>query len=247
MKKKKMTKAKEIALSNYLKERNNLKRRLKYAEKNYGETLRIDLLTKKEASLLKTTELKKNTKELSKINFKSITKKEYKDVEWTELSRKDQQVVHNFYKGMQAIIENQYGISDDEQSQLAAFMVWFSNQSIVKQLSILRTLNKKADNTAWVIIYKSGSKIKGDARATAEFKVSWVKDLFKAAEIHGFKRDLNLEEQMSKIDGYEMWSKVNKSVFRKYKSGKNFWTEYPDKTLDELDFIASWDKEKSFF
>ncbi len=246
MKKKKMTKAKEIALNNYLKERDNLKRRLKYAEKKYGLKFNINLLNKKEASLLKTTELKKKIKEISKLNYKT-TEKEYKELKWNELYRKDQQVLHNFYKGMKAIIENQYAINYEEQSNLAAFMVWFSNQSISKQLSILRTLNREADNTAWVIIYKSGSKIKGDARATAEFKVSWINQLFKASEIHGFTRDLNLEEQMSKIDGYEMWSKVNKSVFNKYKSGKNFWTEYPDKTLDELDFIASWDKEKSFF
>ena len=247
MKKKKMTKAKEIALSNYLKERNNLKRRLKYAEKNYGETLRIDLLTKKEASLLKTTELKKKTKELSKINFKSITKKEYKDVEWTELYRKDQQVIHNFYKGMQAIIENQYGISDDEQSQLAAFMVWFSNQSLSKQLQILKTLDSQSDHTAWINVYSSGSKIKGDARATAEFRVNWVEQLFKSGRIHGFRRNSSLEKQLDKMDGYEMWSKVNKSVYTKYKSGKKFWEEYPTKSLDELDFIASWDKEKAIF
>lgn len=246
MKKKKITKAKELALNNYLKERNNLKRRLKYAEKKYGLEFDINLLNKKEASLLKTTELKKKIKEISKLNYETTPKK-YKELEWNELYRKDQQVLHNFYKGMKAIIENQYGINYEEQSNLAAFMIWFSNQSIAKQLSILRTLNRKADHTTWVIIYKSGSKIKGDARATSEFKVSWVNELFKASEIHGFTRDSNLEEQMSKIDGYEMWSKVNKSVFNKYKSGKNFWTEYPDKSLDELDFIASWDKEKSFF
>ena len=56
-----------------------------------------------------------------------------------------------------------------------------------------------------------------------------------------------LEKQLDKMDGYEMWSKVNKSVYTKYKSGKKFWEEYPTKSLDELDFIASWDKEKAIF
>lgn len=246
MKTRKISKQRQEALNQYIKARINLKARLRRYSKQ-GIQLNVDTLTKQEASQLTPYELRREAKKLGKIK-KEYAKKHgtQEDILWESLYRKDQQALHNFYKGAQAIIEKGYGVDDQEQEILASFMIWFSKQSLLTQMKILKAIYNHSSHDLWSFIYRSGGSANGkDERLTAgEFKTDWINDLKTIGSTFGFRPRTKSLKNMS---GNEMWTKVNKETYSKYVSGKTILEKYSNYKLEELTFIASWDKEKSFF
>lgn len=253
-----INKERQLAIEEYVKERDRFLDRLRYASKRHNISMeklksQYKIYSKKEAVTVDLTELGEQVERLKTTKSEKI-KLVANDLgrtneSWTYLYRKDQVVIHNFYQGIGKIIEGQIRTSDKDLALVTDFMIWFSSQSYATQLRILDRLDKLADVTTWNFIYSSGAQNGGKTERleTGTGNVSWIKDLLKIGKSFGYSENTSRVESFMNKEGIELWTLVNKDVFNNYVSAKTVSTKYADKELSDLTFLFSMDESRAYF
>lgn len=255
----KINKRRQLAIEEYVKERDRFLDRLRYASKKQNISMKklksqYKIYTKKEAINVDLKELRKQTNSLKTIKSArikediSLSGKTHEA--WTSLYRKDQVILHNFYQGIGKIIEGQIRTSDADLALVTDFMIWFSNQSYDTQLKILSKLDKLADVTTWNFIYASGGTKDGGESERLDSgtgNIAWVKDLIRVGEEFGYSQNTKRIKSFMNKDGHELWTLVNKDAFSNYVSAKTVRTKYADKELSDLTFLFSLDESRAYF